>query len=93
MFPHGENSREMVLMQQAGMPATEVLAAATSGNARILHLADRGPVRPGLLADLVAVRGDPTRDIAAVTHVELVMKGGTVVPGLPASPPPPTARP
>ena len=39
------------------------------------------------------VSGDPTRDIAAVTHVELVMKGGTVVPGLPASPPPPTARP
>ena len=93
VFPHGENAREMVLMQQAGMPAADVLAAATSGNARILHLADRGTVRPGLLADLVAVRGDPTRDIAAVTHVELVMKGGAVVPGLPASPPAPTARP
>jgi len=79
VFAHGENMREMVLMQQAGMPAIQVLIAATSGNARILHLPDVGSLKPGLLADIVAVEGDPTRDVAAVKSVRLVMKGGVVV--------------
>jgi imidazolonepropionase-like amidohydrolase len=79
VFPHGRNAREMVLMQEAGMKPTDVLIAATGGNARILHLADRGQVKAGLLADLVAVPGDPTRDVAAVTHPAMVMKGGVVV--------------
>jgi len=79
VFPHGENMREMVLMQQAGMPAIAVLIAATSGNARILHLPDVGSLKAGLLADIVAVEGDPTRDVGAVKAVKLVMKGGVVV--------------
>jgi imidazolonepropionase-like amidohydrolase len=79
VFAHGRNWLEMEAMQRAGMPAAEVLIAATSGNARIFHLGDRGSVRPGLLADLVAVEGDPTRDVSAVEHVKLVMKGGVVV--------------
>ena len=66
-------------MQFAGMPAAQVLIAATSGNARIFRLTDRGQVEPGLLADLVAVEGDPTRDVSAVRHVRLVMKGGKIV--------------
>ena len=79
VFTHGENWREMEAMQRAGMPAAEVLISATSRNARIFRLSDRGEVRPGLLADLVAVDGDPTRDVSAVEHVRLVMKGGKVV--------------
>jgi imidazolonepropionase-like amidohydrolase len=62
-----------------GFTPLEVLRQATNGNASIFHLADRGSIRAGLLADLVAVSGDPTRDISAVRRVQFVMKGGTVV--------------
>ncbi|MBW3559204.1 MAG: amidohydrolase family protein, partial [Proteobacteria bacterium] len=79
VYAHGENAREMALMVDYGMAPAQVLIAATSGNARIFGLADRGAVRPGLLADLVAVDGDPVRDIAAVRNVRWVMKGGQVV--------------
>jgi imidazolonepropionase-like amidohydrolase len=82
VFPHGENAREMTLMQAAGMAPAQVLIAATSGNARIFHIADKvGAVKPGLLADLIAVPNDPTRDVAAVQTVSLVMKGGAIVKG------------
>ena len=81
VFAHGENWLEMDAMQRAGMPAAQVMIAATSGNARIFHLTDRGQVKPGLLADLVAVDGDPTRDVNAVRRIRLVMKGGEVVRG------------
>src|SRR5690348_9842421 len=79
VFAHGENWREMEAMQRAGMPAAQVMVAATSGNASIFHLADRGQVKPALLADLVAMDGDLTRDVSAVEHVRFVMKGGKVV--------------
>jgi imidazolonepropionase-like amidohydrolase len=79
VFTHGKNWLEMEAMQRAGMPAAQVMIAATSGNARIFHLTDRGQVRPGLLADLVAVEGDPTKDVSAVEHVNFVMKGGQIV--------------
>jgi imidazolonepropionase-like amidohydrolase len=81
VYPHGENAREMELMAAYGMPVPDVLIAATSGNARILGLGDRGAVRGGLLADLIAVDGDPTRDLAAVRRVRFVMKGGRVYVG------------
>jgi imidazolonepropionase-like amidohydrolase len=79
VFTHGDNAREMELLVDYGMSPLAVVRAATSGNARIFHLDDRlGAVKPGLLADLVAVDGDPTRDIGAVRHVAFVMKGGVV---------------
>jgi imidazolonepropionase-like amidohydrolase len=80
VFAHGQNAREMELMVAAGMAPADVLIAATGGNARWLHLSDRlGAVKPGLLADLIAVEGDPTADIHAVRHVRLVIKGGSLV--------------
>ena len=57
----------------------DVLRIATSGNAAVLGLADRGSIRPGLRADLVAVQGDPAADIAALRRVALVIKDGTRV--------------
>ncbi|MCA1653607.1 MAG: amidohydrolase family protein [Sphingomonadales bacterium] len=81
VFPHGDNARELELMVADGMPPAQAMVAVTSGNARAFHLSDRGAVKPGLLADLVAVSGDPTRDIAAAHAVRLVVKGGAIVRG------------
>ena len=80
VFPHGENVRELELMVEYGMSPLAALRAATSGNARMLHLESQiGRIVPGLQADLVAVEGDPTRDIAALRRVRLVLKGGARV--------------
>jgi imidazolonepropionase-like amidohydrolase len=80
VYAHGDNAREMELMAAWGMDEAAVLAAATSVNARLFGLEDRlGAVRPGLLADLVAVEGDPTRDLAALRRVRMVVKGGRIV--------------
>lgn len=81
VFTHGENALEMeLLVREYGFTPLEVLRQATSGNASILHLTDRGHIASGLLADLVAVEGDPTKDIAAVRRIRLVMKGGVALP-------------
>jgi imidazolonepropionase-like amidohydrolase len=81
VYPHGDNIRELEMMVDYGMATEAVLRAATAGNADMFELGDRGRLRPGLLADLVAVRGDPAADISDLRDVALVMKGGTVVRG------------
>ena len=79
VFTHGENGRELELMVDYGLPALQTLRAATSTNARLLHMEDQiGSIRAGVLADLVAVQGDPVADIHAVRNVSFVMKGGSV---------------
>lgn len=77
VFSHGDNALELELMVEYGMAPLQVLQAATSVNARVFHL-DRqvGRIAPGLLADLIAVAGNPAVDIHALRHVRLVMKGG-----------------
>lgn len=79
VYPHGENAWEMELMVEYGMPEIDVLRAATSLNADTFHLTDRGRLRADLLADLVAVAGNPLDDMGAVRDVRMVMKGGQVL--------------
>jgi imidazolonepropionase-like amidohydrolase len=78
VFAHGDNARELELMADYGMAPIDVLRSATSVAGRVLHM-DIGTVRPGMLADLVAVDGDPSQRIADLRRVRLVMKGGQVV--------------
>ena len=77
VFPHGDNVRELALMVENGMTPLAALRSATSGNARTFGLEGRvGRLAPGLFADLVAVQGDPTKDIGALRRIEAVFAGG-----------------
>ena len=80
VFSHGENVRELELMHREGMSAGAVVLAATSGNARMLHLENEvGAIRAGFVADLIAVGGDPSVDLGALRLVTLVVRRGEVV--------------
>jgi imidazolonepropionase-like amidohydrolase len=70
----------MELMVEYGMTPLEVLRAATRVNAELFHLDERvGSIEPGLLADLVAVKGNPAKDISNARKVRLVIKNGKIV--------------
>ena len=78
VFTHGENYREMELMVEYGMKPLEVLKTATSVNARIFHLDGLGRIQNGLLADIIAVDGNPVENIEQMRQVRFVMKDGIV---------------
>jgi len=79
VYAHGDNVRELELLVKWGMTPLAATIAATSGNASSFHLDNRlGRLKEGLLADLIAVEGDPTQDIAALRKVKFVMKNGRV---------------
>ncbi len=80
VFPHGTNGQEFALMVENGMRPMAAIVSATSAAAELLGLADQvGTLKPGMLADIVAVPGDPLADIRLMQSVEFVMKGGKVV--------------
>ena len=78
VFPHGENYRELELMVAYGMSPLAALQSATSVNARLFHLEKLGQLKPGFMADIIAVNGNPVKDITKMRHVDFVMKDGEV---------------
>ncbi|ULQ52048.1 amidohydrolase family protein [Flavihumibacter fluvii] len=79
VFAHGENVLEMELMAEYGMPAIDILRAATSVNARAFHIENIcGLIKPGLKADLIIVSGNPAQQISDCRKVKWVMKDGVV---------------
>ena len=77
VFAHGDNAREIEMMVEYGMTPANALRSATSTAGRVLHM-EIGQVKAGMLADLIAVDGDPTKEIGALRKVKFVMKGGVV---------------
>jgi imidazolonepropionase-like amidohydrolase len=78
-FPHGTQAREFELMVQYGMTPLAALQAGTLNGARVLGWdGEIGAIKPGYFADLIAVSGDPLKDISALRSVVFVMKGGVI---------------
>jgi imidazolonepropionase-like amidohydrolase len=82
VFAHGDNAREMEMMVDYGMKPINVLKSATSVNADVFHIANRvGRIKPGLLADLIAVEGNPIENIQAIRKVGFIMRDGKIYKG------------
>jgi len=79
VFPHGEGAREIEMLVDYGLTPVQALKAATSTAAKALHMGGKvGEMKEGMFADLIAVEGDPTRDIKALRKIKFVMKGGVI---------------
>jgi imidazolonepropionase-like amidohydrolase len=79
VIPHGENAHEMAAYVALGMSPAEALRTGTTSAADLLGVEDRGRIAPGLLADIIAVDGNPLDDITVTQSVVFVMKGGKVI--------------
>jgi imidazolonepropionase-like amidohydrolase len=80
-IPHGENAKELWAMVDRGMTPMQALRAATVTSAELIGVDDRGRLAPRLLADIIAVPGDPSQDIETTQDVRFVMKGGRIYKG------------
>lgn len=78
VYPHGENAREFVYMVEAGMPIMEAIKSATITNANLLGMDDLGQLKKGFIADIVAVDGNPDKDVESLKNVSFVMKEGKI---------------
>ena len=80
VLPHGQNAQEFVALSRAGVPALDAIRAATVNAARAFGIADSvGVLAPGMVADLIAVDGDPLTDTAVLQRVRVVVSRGRVV--------------
>ena len=77
-IPHGRNAKELIALVDRGMTPLQAIRAATTVAAELIDVDDRGRLEPGLLADVIAVPGDPPADITLTEQVRFVMKGGKV---------------
>ena len=76
---HGDNAREFGYMVEAGMPPIEAILSATRAAADLLGASGEvGSIQKGRFADIIAVDGDPLRDISELRRIRFVMKGGVV---------------
>jgi imidazolonepropionase-like amidohydrolase len=79
VFAHGDNAREMEMMVDYGMQPVDVLRSATSVNADVFKInKTQGRINEGLFADILVVKGDPSKNIHDIRNVKLVMKNGTI---------------
>ena len=81
VYPHGDNAKQFAKMVQWGMTPLQAIQAATLNASQALGRGDVGVIEPGRYGDLVAVRGDPLRDVSILEHVDAVVKGGRLVKG------------
>jgi imidazolonepropionase-like amidohydrolase len=77
-IPHGRNAKELLALVDRGMTPLQAIRAATTVSAELIDADDRGRLDAGLLADVIAVPGDPLADISVTEDVRFVMKGGEV---------------
>src|SRR5437763_1915392 len=77
-IPHGRNAKELIALVDRGMTPLQAIRAATVVSAELIDVDDRARLSPGLLADVIAVPGDPLADINVTEDVRFVMKGGRV---------------
>jgi imidazolonepropionase-like amidohydrolase len=75
-IPHGRNAKELIALVDRGMTPLQAIRAATTVSAELIDVDDRARLEPGLLADVIAVPGDPLADITTTEQVRFVMKGG-----------------
>ena len=80
MSAHGQNAKEFKFMVEAGMPEIEAICSATVNAADLLNESESlGSISKGKFADIVAVKGDPLKDISILENIHFVMKDGVVV--------------
>jgi imidazolonepropionase-like amidohydrolase len=80
VYPHGLNAHEFAVMVKLGLPPLQAIQAATVNDADLLGWSDKiGTIEPGKWADVIAVDGDPVKDVTTLERVKFVMKGGEVV--------------
>ena len=81
VYPHGQNARQFAKMVQWGMTPIQAIRAATTSASEALGRPEVGTIAPGAWGDIIAVRGDPLQNVAALEHVDAVIKGGELVKG------------